>query len=318
MTNSKKISFILWLLIVSFADIAAAMTVYMNDESEIEAQSAWTDGERVYVRVDPELRLDFPASEVNVRKSGIANDSKERAPKVDREAKTPAPARSGDIIDELIEVTGHRREFDETFGRSGRGEIEQLFADTFTPALAEKSFKRSLARKLNNRDLAVVLAWYKSPVGRKIVEADSVWDFTLVEKASAYVAVDSAPGFKERMNLISQIEKISGASEIATRLTQNIMHKMIAAIPPDYPDAIEIKKKIKDEIPTLEMSRKKNIQNSAYIYRYLSLNELRDYLRFLRSATGKKYMAAVQAATAEIFKKVAVNIEKDFRQYVRR
>jgi hypothetical protein len=318
MTNSRKISFIVWLLIVSFADIAAAMTVYMNDESEIEAQSAWKDGERVYVRTDTDLSLDFPASEVNVRKSGIPNDPQERPAKVDKGAKTPTLSRSGSIMDELIEVAGHRRDFNDMFGRSGRSEIDQLFADSFTPALAEKSFKRSLAQRLDNRDLDVVLAWYKSPVGRKVVEADSVWDFNRQEKAASYAGRDSVPGFKERMSLIGQIVKITGAAEMETRMTQNIMHKMIDAIPPDYEDAKEIKKRIQDEIPTLEMNRGKNIQNWAYTYRDLSTHELRDYLKFLRSATGKKYLAAVSVATAEIFKKVAMNVEKDFRKSLRR
>jgi hypothetical protein len=318
MTISKKYSFILWLLIMSLANIAAARTVYMNDESEIEAQSAWKDGEKVYVRINRDLCLNFPASEVNIRKSGISNNPQQRATKVDSGAKISAPAQAGDIMDELVVVAGHRRDFEDMFGQSGRGEIEQLMVDTFSPALAEKTFKRCLERKLNNRDLAVVLAWYKSPVGQMIVEADSVWDFNRQEKAAAYVGRDSVPGFKERMNLTGQIVKITGASEMETRLTQNILHKMISDIPPDYPDAIQIKKRIQDQIPSLEMNRARNVHNWAYNYRDLSTNELREYLKFLRSATGKKYLAAVRAATEEIFKKVAINIEKDFRTYVNR
>jgi hypothetical protein len=64
------------------------------------------------------------------------------------------------------------------------------------------------------------------------------------------------------------------------------------------------------------MNRKKVIQKLAYGYRDLSLNELNDYLKFLRSATGKKYISAVWEATEEIFKKVGLNIEKEFRKYV--
>lgn len=318
MITSKKISIILCLLIVSFADIAAAMTVYMNDESEIEAQSAWKDGDRVYVRINPDLRLDFPVSDVNVRKSGIPNGPQERTPIVDKEATTPASARSGNVMDELIEVTGKRREYEDVFGRTGRGEIEQLLADTLTPALAEKTFRKCLERKLDNRELALVLAWYKSPVGQKILEAESVLDFTMQEKAPAYVGRDSVPGLKERKNLTAQIEKLTGASEVAIRFFQNLSRKIISAIPPDYPNAKEIKKRIQDTIHTLEVNRKNSIQNSAYTYRDLSINELRDYLRFLRSTPGKKYMAAARAADEDMLKKVGMNIEKEFRKYVRR
>jgi hypothetical protein len=92
---------------------------------------------------------------------------------------------------------------------------------------------------------------------------------------------------------------------------------MINDIPPDFPDAEVIKARIKKEIPTFEMSRKKNLQNLAYNYRFLSTHDLRCYLQFLRSTTGRKYTASVHAAFEEIFKKVALNMEKDFRNYVK-
>jgi hypothetical protein len=315
MTISRRTSFILWLLIVSFANSAAAMTVYMNDESEIEAQSAWKDGETVYVRMNPELCLDFPASEVNVRKSGIPIVQQKRTSKAEQRVMASTP--SGEIVDELIVAAGHRRDLNDIFGRSGRDEIDQLFADTLSPDRAEKTLRSCLVRKLGNRELAAVLTWYKSPVGAKIVEADSVWDFNREEKAAAYASLDSAPGFKERMKLIGQIEEIAGASEIQTRLTQGVLRKMISDIPPDFPDAREIKERLRKEIPSLEMSRKKNVQDLVYNYRFLSTHELREYLQFLRSAPGKKYTAAVSVASEEIFKKVAMNIEKDFRAYVK-
>jgi hypothetical protein len=314
MTICRKTSFILWLLIVSCADIAAAMTVYMNDESEIEAQSAWREGEKVFVRINPDLCLDFPDSEVNARKSGLANDPKVRMPLAEREAKKSAPARSGNIMDELVEVSGHRRDLADVFGRASDGEFEQLLAETFSPVLAEKALRRCLERRLNYRELAAVLAWYKSPVGVKIVEADSIWDFNRKEKTLTYAGLESAPGFKERINLIGQIEKVAGASAVETKLSQNIIHKMMNAIPADYPEAKEIKDRLKNTIPTFESKRRENIEKWAYGYRDLSLLELRDYLKFLRSATGTKYMAAVREATEEIFNKVAVNIEKDFRK----
>jgi hypothetical protein len=318
MTICKKTGFILWLLIVSCADFAAAMTVYMIDASEIEAQSAWKDGERVYVRINPDLCLDFPASEVNARKSGLTDDTHVRTPLAERGAKKPAPARSAGIMDELVEVSGHRRDLNDVFGRASDGEFEQLLAETFSPALAEKAFRRCLERRLNQRELAVVLAWYKSPVGRKIVEAESIWDFNRKENTLTYAGLESAPGYKERMNLIGQIEKMAGASVVETRLSQNIIHKMINAIPPDHPEGTEIKHRLKNSIPTYESNRKENIEKWAFGYRDLSLAELRDYLNFLRSASGKKYMAAVREATEEIFNKVAVNIEKDFRKDVMR
>jgi hypothetical protein len=303
-------------MLIFCAGVADAMTVYMMDESEIEAYSAWQVGERVYVRVNPDLCLDFPSSAVDVRKSGISVP-RANSPMVDGQTRAASSAMSGDVLDELVMVAGHRRDINDLFGRNTHSEIDQLLSGTFSPALAEKSFKRCLARRLTNRELAAVLAWYKSPVGMKIVEADSVLDFNRTEKTLTYVTMESAPGYKERMYLIGQIEKMTGASEIEIKLTRSIIHNMIIAIPDDFQDAKEIKKRLQEEIPTLKSKRQENIDKWAYSYRGLTIVELRDYLKFLRSATGSKYVAAVREATEEIFRKVAMNIEKDFRKEVR-
>ncbi len=228
--------------------------------------------------------------------------------------KMPIAAHSGDITDELIEVAGHRREFNDAFGRIGRSEIDQLFSDTFTPELAEKTFKGCLKRRLDHREIADVLAWYKTPIGMKIAEADSVWDINRKEKTLTYVTTESESGYKERRNLTAQIEKMTGASETEVRLTQSILRKIIKTIPHDFPDAKAIKERLQKEMPTLETKRKEYIERIAYTYRDLSLAELRDYLKFLCSATGRKYTAAVREAAEEITRKIAINIEKELHK----
>lgn len=317
MPVSRQISVVLLLFIVSFTSVAAAMTVYMKDKSRIEAQSAWIEGNNVNIRINSDFCVIYPVSKVDVRRSGITAEPQETPQIVDNVTTASAPARPGDIMDELVEVSGCRRDMDSLFGRGGHGEVSQIFADTYSPAVAEKIFRRCLERRLDKRELAAVVNWYKSPVGVKIVEADSVWDFNRLEKSLSYIRYDSAPGYKERVNLITQIEKSTGSSEMAARLTQNLMRKMAKAIPPDYPNGDEIKKQIQEAIPTLESMRKLGIQITAYNYRDLSTRELRDYLGFLRSAAGKKYIAAERVAYEEIFRKVTINIEKEFRKYVR-
>jgi hypothetical protein len=147
------------------------------------------------------------------------------------------------------------------------------------------------------------------------VEADSVLDFNRREQTLTYVGIDNAPGYKERMNLIGQIEKSSGLAEIETRLTQNLMQKMISAIPPLHPEGYELRAKLRENTLTLEENRKKLVRNWAYSYRELSLKELNDYLKFLRTATGSPYMAALREATEDIFGKVSSNMENELRKY---
>jgi hypothetical protein len=92
MTMHRLTVFILLLVLFSFTRISSAMTVYMKDGSEIEAQSAWKKGEKVYIRVSPDLRLEFPASEVNLGKSGIVTASLERKRRTVMVSEASAPA----------------------------------------------------------------------------------------------------------------------------------------------------------------------------------------------------------------------------------
>jgi hypothetical protein len=317
MTFFQKTCFLPLLLVLSCADFAAAMTVFLKDDSEIEAQSAWREGEKVFVRVNSELCLDFPAGEVNLGATKLSRPPRESLTVAGGNAAASRSAGSTGVLDELIRVAGHRREFNDTFGRNTHTAVDEIFSRSFTPALAEETFKRSLQHRLSQREMATVLAWYKTPAGRKIVEANSVFDFNRREKSLTYARTESVPGLKERLSLISQIEKAIGASEQETKLVKSILLKMEECIPADFPDAKDVKKRLRAEIPVQETKRKEQIEQWAYAYRYLSLQELRNYLEFLRSPTGRRYMDAVRVGNEELFRKVALNIEREFRKDVK-
>ncbi|HJV65383.1 MAG TPA: DUF2059 domain-containing protein [Geomonas sp.] len=311
-------SLVVLLLVLSFAHFAQAMTVYMMDDSEMEAQEAWKEGDNVYLRVDGDTVLTLPASEVNLAKSGVViQPARKTGAAPARRAALPEPRSEAEVVDQLIEVAGFRRDLNDLFGRIGRGETEELLAQTFSPAMAEQPFKRSLKRKLSHVELNSVLKWYKSPLGYKVVEAESVWVYNGKEKRLTYVRLESVPGHRERMNLAREIDRETGVSEVEAREMAVMLRKMMKSIPSDFPDAKEIKARIEKEIPKLKDTRKENVEKIAYAYRYFSLGELHEYLRFLRSPIGRKYMAAVREATEALFQKVAINMEKDFRQEVR-
>lgn len=229
----------------------------------------------------------------------------------------PAPSSQRTILDELVVVAGHRRDMNDLFGRGGHSDFEQFMSEVYSPEVAEEIFKRSLVRKLDTQELTEILAWYKSPLGAKIVEADSILDFNSKGNAYIYCKVNSVPGFKERMALTGQIEKAVGATEIEVKLSKLLLNKMINAIPHDFPEAKRAKEEIKERIPSLDIKRQENVQKLAYTYRHLSLRELHSYLSFLHSNTGRKYSTAVKEGNEEIFKKVVVSIEKDFRNDIR-
>lgn len=310
MSRFKRVCLLSSLFLLSCANLTVAQTVYMNDGSELEAQAAWIKGEKVYVSMNADLSLDFPTADVDLSKSGIRSHSPQSIP-VTEKRKTYAAPKSHDALDELLRVAGHRRAMDDLFGRNDHTRISEVYARAFTPALAEKAIRDALRRTLNPREIAEVTSWFKSRVGRKFVEADSIWDFNQRENELTYVGNKGVPDLKERLKVAGEIDRIYGSSEDATRITKQIITTIINAIPNDFPEANEIRKRMREEIPTRETQRDDAVAALSYSYRFLSLSEHRQYMNFLRSTPGKKYVSAVREATVVITQKVARNLEKE-------
>jgi hypothetical protein len=64
------------LLVLALAVSASAGTVYLKDGEEIDARSAWKKGNTVFVLVNRDILLTFPADEVNVSRSGLVKGGK--------------------------------------------------------------------------------------------------------------------------------------------------------------------------------------------------------------------------------------------------
>jgi len=313
-----------FVLVLFCSTASAAVTVYMMDASEIEAQSAWIEKETVFIQVNPDLRLTFPAAEVDLRKSNLEQATKktttpEGKPGNKPDAKPgtkpdPVTARKGGtqaLLDELGEVVGFRRDLEDLFRTHLTDDMDRIIDKNFNPAVAERTVKRHLGRKLSTRELQEVLAWFKSRLGKRVLELDSVWDFNRKEKMNTYVGRDTAPGFKERQELVSQIEKTTGTAAVQMRMVEYMYRRLLHAIPPNLPEGKVIKERIQTLLPTLDTLRKQTVTGWLYVYRDLSTGELRDYLRFVRSTSGRKYFTSTNEALEEVFREMAINLEKN-------
>lgn len=308
----KVFSSVSLLLILFCADACATVTVYMKDGTEVEAQVAWFMGESVYVQLQPEVRLEFSRDEVDLAKSKLPEGRRVSVAEAKRAAQKAAPRGYSELLDELVVMSGIERDLKDFFGRSELGDVNRIFSEAVSVEGAEKTMKKHFQRKLSQSCVEEVLRWYESPVGKKIVEADSVVVFNRKVEVKNFISMDKRPDFKERMGLVGQIEKTIGAAAREERILKYMVDRMIKAIPADYPDADRIKELIRSDLDEPEGFRQHFVENWAYTYRSLTLDELRAYLQFLRSANGKKYSNAMLDANEEIFKKVAGKIVQYF------
>ena len=59
----------LFTIVALVSTAAVAMTVYMKNDEQIDAESAWQAKGKVFVKVNNDLILDFPADEVDLEKT---------------------------------------------------------------------------------------------------------------------------------------------------------------------------------------------------------------------------------------------------------
>jgi hypothetical protein len=298
----------LLLLACCHSAAVAGGIVYLMDSSEIEVESAWIEGDTVKARVNENLCLSFPLAEVDLRKTGLQRQADASPPKRVR------PPAETDLVDRLINVIGFRRDFDDMLRPGRDDDMDRLVNDKFNPEVAEKTVKKHLRKLLGQHDLEEVLAWYTSPTGKKLLEAESVWDFNRREKKTTYVSRENVPGYRERMEVSRQIVKTTGIAELETRMMTHLYRRILGTIPKNYPDGEEIKAKISKDMPELETVRQEKINGMAYSYRLLSIGELRSYHDFLRTSSGRKYVKALNDANEEIFRQLAINVERSFRE----
>lgn len=265
----------------------AKVSVYLKDGSELEAQRAWTEGDKVQVLVNRDTLVDLDANEVDLQKSKIQVKVQKK------------------LVDEVIEVGGTRKQLEKMLKSSGSDdEFDKVLQESYSVAQAERVVRTHFSRKLDEKTLAKVLEWLKSPTGRKIIDAESTPDPERVQKKKTFLDREAASDMAERIKLLQEIESSTGISELQIHLAERMFRRLAKATPENVPRRAEILEKVYSGMPSREEIRKQNLENSAYTLRDLSLEELREYQHFLTSAAGKKYNAATLDAAAEIIGKV--------------
>lgn len=310
-TNTICLSVALVSLLWSAA--SADVSVFMKNGEIIEAQEAWGEADTIFIQVNPEVLLDFPAVEVDLKKTKI------------RKLK-PAKA-TLELVDQVMEISGTRQQI-EAFGSHFGGNagnrstespdiMDGIFRESFNPSDAWNIIHQHLAQKLDQRTLSDVLGWYKKPIGVKIAQIDSENDPDRQQKIDAFLSNEATLIPKARLRLVAEIEKAIGLSEFEVRVTERSVRAMMEAIPADFPDKEKLRRQmagsLKEQKNSLEKVRQKNVGRTVYSCRDLSTEELGEYLEFLRSASGSKYTKASIEGVGKMFDKFMDQVKKRFR-----
>jgi hypothetical protein len=242
----------------------------------------------------------------------------------------PAQTKPADRLPELVEVSGLNKAFDgaaaalKEFARKAlKGFASSAFHDrivagidpaidaAFAAAALRGEFLRVIDGELDDDDIDIIMAFDRSPFGARMI----AMEIAAIERepdAVAKMAEELKEELKndpERAEVLTQMEHSLQAAEVWTDQTFNVGRALfigLASVNADMmlsPDDIEtIDQRLAEQRPAVAADFRRNaVSLMAYIYHDASVSDLRDYLAFLNSPTGRKYYAVMVPAMKQVY-----------------
>ncbi|WP_020407391.1 DUF2059 domain-containing protein [Hahella ganghwensis] len=161
---------------------------------------------------------------------------------------------------------------------------------------------------MSRQQMQDILTWYRSPVGRKVSQAEAN-----VISDSEYSRLQQTLGDLTQQYAGTDREQLFAAFDRATRATESMLDNTLAVElamaaslsalvkGSDLPDFSELKALLSERRKMLRGQVGQQVyMNYLYTYRDLSLQELRKYIAFARSENGNRYLEVVSNAVFEV------------------
>ncbi|TBW58751.1 DUF2059 domain-containing protein [Marinobacter halodurans] len=193
-------------------------------------------------------------------------------------------------------------------GLKQTGQVDPMVADmvggivsrAFGSAAIRQQVVTDLADKLSDHQLEAVRDWYRTPLGRRIAQAEvdasrpAAWK-TIEAQSSSLVAKYKDT---ERADLFSRFDRVSRATEstvdTAVAVQLGLASAMSAVSGKQGPTLEQMKQQIEDQRFMLRGAVEQQVY-AAYLYTYesFSTDEIEQYLDFLETDAGAAYNRVV-------------------------
>ncbi len=237
---------------------------------------------------------------------------------------------SPDLVREYLEVSGLRRQLELVVPRAmaefegSRGTLPSkqyaLVLSAFGQAFhADEVFTSILSQvegQYQERFILDAIRFYRSPVGRKIVQAnDEAFSAHLQQLARAYYdRASQDPTTPFRITLLNHIDQATGMSEQAAEVGMLTARAVATALDTILePDQRLGEEKIRQQMvimrPQMVQSHHQStVVEMLYRYRDLTLDELRYYRRFLESESGRHCTDITRSAVTTALLQVSQHV----------
>lgn len=232
-----------------------------------------------------------------------------------RGARVTQPADQARVLDDLLQRSGLRGQLGSLtagiraqFRRAHRNQssqdritIDRIVAERFSAETLYSRIKVEFQRNIDSGRLEKALAWYDSPLGKRIT-AHELAALVAAGGAEAVADLEQNRPSSRRLDLIERLDEGGRASETTVDITVAIVRSLTVAFQPGLPAVAGLSRDQLDRQiaqarnRTLEDMRRVCLVSMLLVYRSLSDEELDQYVQFVESEAGQWYMSVMNSA----------------------
>lgn len=324
----------LWCLLAMLAmtNLAfGAATVFMKDGSKEVGNSAWQEGNSVYLNKGGQI-YEFAAEEILLEETLKASRIGKYAETatVDATSRVDGSKAGDDVLDRIFAGSSIDRQINQLMEQfsagalssaAGNVEMGEMLSRSLSGFDAKKAITRFRAyyrTHVDAKSLEAVAAWTGSPLGKKIRELELARAANSSEAARQVMngqgLMESLP--VQRRTLIKELDKSSQSTEIALQLVSDSITAVMGAFPAKTPEQKQARKEFEQQIGETKVVMATQLRSVvqaslANTYQDLTDDELMGYIEFLHTEPARKFTRATKGAMGELTKNLASSMMKN-------
>ncbi len=202
-------------------------------------------------------------------------------------------------------------------------EVSEIMVESFDIVRAKKVLYNSIIQNSNKEQFQKMLLWLEAPLYKKLSEAE-IETSTPEGQANLmrYAAnLQSDPPSQTRVELIQRFERAAQQTEMFLQFFELITYGILSGfmeLAPDKekPTDEQIRKQVDEMTPMMkQLMWQQMLITSHYAYRDFSNNEIEEYIGFLETETGKKYVRLSFNGITEVFNDFLKIASTRFKEY---
>ena len=182
-----------------------------------------------------------------------------------------------------------------------RATIDRIASTNFDADAIYSRIKLEFERNLDAGKLADALAWYRSPLGKRITALE-LMALAFEKGWDSAVSIERKQASQQRIALVERLDASGGASETTVDVTLSIVRSLTRAFQPVLPASARVSNaQLEDQIATARSRTLEQIRGACLVsmllaYRSLTDQELAEYVKFVESEAGQWYMSVMNSA----------------------